>query len=404
MDRTGGPRSPLSHWLHLLAHKPRRTFLRRAFFQIHLWTGVVVALYICAIGISGSILVFKDELMPRPRLSQRSQAPESCTPATLLAAVRAARKTYPSSTVELATCPTDANALYQVNVQGPGPSSFTAYLEAGSERVAGAVDQNATWIGWIDRFHVDLLLKSNGRMWNGLGGIILLLLVVTGSFIWWPGVRNWSRGFRIDLHCNWKRINFDLHSAAGIWTVAFSLIWGLTAVYFAWEAPFEHAVRAISPVTTAIYPAGEIDRLEHRAVPAVKNSLDLASVLRKAVATVPRAHLEGLFFGSGKAPILTVYMANGRMGDYANTDFLYFDQFTGDLLLVWHRGQNRTLGDWIIWLAVPLHFGTSFGIAGKIVWASIGLVLPVLAISGVVMYWNRWLCKRLSFGGRPATH
>jgi uncharacterized iron-regulated membrane protein len=73
-------------------------------------------------------------------------------------------------------------------------------------------------------------------------------------------------------------------------------------------------------------------------------------------------------------------------------------------LLVWHRGQNRTLGDWIIWLAVPLHFGTSFGIAGKIVWASIGLVLPVLAISGVVMYWNRWLCKRLSFGGRPATH
>jgi uncharacterized iron-regulated membrane protein len=400
MVETGAARKPPRHWLELWVHKPRQTFLRRAFFQIHLWTGVVVALYICAIGISGSILVFKDELMPRPHLSSPLQSTESCTPATLFAALRAAESAYTGSKASLATCPTNANAFYQVNVRSPEPSSFTAYVEAGSDRVAGAIDQNAAWIGWVDRFHTDLLLKNYGRIWNGWGGVILVVLVVTGTVIWWPGIRHWSRGFRVDFRCNWKRINFDLHSAIGVWTIAFSFIWGLTAVYFAWEAPFERAVRLLSPITTAVYPSAEIDQFEHRAVPTAKNPLDLASVLRIAVATVPRAQLEGLFFGSGKAPILTVYMANGQRGDYANTDFLYFDQITGDLLLVWHRGENHTLGDWVIWLAVPLHFGTSFGMIGKVAWAGIGLAFPVLVITGMLMYWNRWLSKQFVIPGR----
>src|SRR5882757_404897 len=41
---------------------PQRVWLRRAIFQVHLLVGVVLALYSVVIGLSGSALVFKDEI------------------------------------------------------------------------------------------------------------------------------------------------------------------------------------------------------------------------------------------------------------------------------------------------------------------------------------------------------
>jgi uncharacterized iron-regulated membrane protein len=389
-------RGPQQHWLARFLHRPQQTLLRRACFQVHLWAGVLLSLYICAIGVSGSILVFKDELTPRPARTGAFNGTEACTPETLVAALGAAERAYPARKVVLASCPIAANAFYQIHMHAAGGPTITVYVEPQSNRVAGGVDLQNTWIEWVDRFHIDLLITKNGRQWNGAGALALVVLVITGLVIWWPGIRNWARGLSVDFRRSWKRINYDLHSAIGIWTIVFVFTWALTGVYFAWEAPFERAIRALSPITTAAYPSEAVDRLESRAVPAVSGSLDLESVLHTAISAVPDARLEGLFFGSGKAPLLTVYMAHGAMGDYANTAFLYFDQLTGKLLYVWHRGENHTLGDWLLWLSVPLHFGTSFGMAGKIVWAAAGLVLPLLAITGAVMYWNRWLSKRVA--------
>jgi uncharacterized iron-regulated membrane protein len=52
---------------------------------------------------------------------------------------------------------------------------------------------------------------------------------------------------------------------------------------------------------------------------------------------------------------------------------------------------NQSVGDWFIWLQVPLHFGTSWGLAVKVMWAVAGLVLPLLACTGWGMYGNRVL-------------
>ncbi|MEK6396590.1 MAG: PepSY domain-containing protein, partial [Terriglobus sp.] len=40
-------------------------WLRRALFQIHLWLGVLLSLYVVVIGVSGSALVWEDEIQAR---------------------------------------------------------------------------------------------------------------------------------------------------------------------------------------------------------------------------------------------------------------------------------------------------------------------------------------------------
>ena len=43
-------------------HQPQDVFLRRALFQIHLWAGIALGLYILVVCLSGSILVYRNEL------------------------------------------------------------------------------------------------------------------------------------------------------------------------------------------------------------------------------------------------------------------------------------------------------------------------------------------------------
>ncbi len=45
-----------------LARHPQTLWLRRALFQVHLWTGLALALYVCVISLSGSAVVFRHEM------------------------------------------------------------------------------------------------------------------------------------------------------------------------------------------------------------------------------------------------------------------------------------------------------------------------------------------------------
>src|SRR5437879_6170187 len=42
--------------------RPQNVWLRKALFQIHLWTGIGVGLYVVLISVSGSAIVFRNEL------------------------------------------------------------------------------------------------------------------------------------------------------------------------------------------------------------------------------------------------------------------------------------------------------------------------------------------------------
>src|SRR4029077_6867388 len=55
---TGREMTPWQQWVQ----RPQRLWIRRAFFQVHLWAGIGIGIYVVAISISGSALVFRREL------------------------------------------------------------------------------------------------------------------------------------------------------------------------------------------------------------------------------------------------------------------------------------------------------------------------------------------------------
>ena len=42
--------------------RPQKVWLRRALFQVHLWSGIAIGVYILIVSLTGSVLVYRNEL------------------------------------------------------------------------------------------------------------------------------------------------------------------------------------------------------------------------------------------------------------------------------------------------------------------------------------------------------
>jgi uncharacterized iron-regulated membrane protein len=206
--------------------------------------------------------------------------------------------------------------------------------------------------------------------------------------IWWPGIRNWKRALKVDFRRNWRRINFDLHVSVGFWTILIASFWALSGIYFGWPRQVFNWVNSISPVITARPPAISVTPESNAP------ELDLVALVGRAYAIDPGATLGGIAFPYGRRAPLGVLMRRRNTPGYEYVDTVYFNPFSGEYISTWRYGVNQSLGDSLIWWQVPLHFGTYWGLGVKVVWCAAGLAIPVLAVTGLLMYWNRALRKR----------
>jgi uncharacterized iron-regulated membrane protein len=241
------------------------------------------------------------------------------------------------------------------------------------------------WLNWIADLHFRLLAGSTGLVVNGIGAVCLLVLCVSGAVIWWPGVRTWKHAVVVDFRRRWKRINFDLHSAIGFWTLALMSIWAISGIYLVWPQKFVSAVNVVSKAANALPPQFHLKD-------SAGTSLHIASMLDTAQQFEPGSTIQGVTYPVHDQP-LTVMFARSELPDFSHTTYIYLDPRSGKRLGAWRVDNNQTLGEWFVWLLDPLHFGTYWGLGVKIIWAFLGLMLPVLAVTGVLMYWNRYLSK-----------
>jgi uncharacterized iron-regulated membrane protein len=368
--------------------RPQQLGVRRLNFQVHLWAGIILTLYLVVIGFTGSILVFRQELEQlcglKPWQGIRVKEPL----ADITTVVENLRAAYPRYRIVSVDVPTENDATFVAVLQER--SRIKVACGPADGKVLGEFPRGRNWLDVVQELHETLLVqqRGRGRMLNGIGAAFLLLLNATGMVIWWPGIRNWKRALKVDFRRNWRRINFDLHVSVGFWTILIASFWALSGIYFGWPRQVFNWVNSISPVITARPPAISVTPESNAP------ELDLHALVGRAYAIDPGATLGGIAFPYGRRAPLGVLMRRRNTPGYEYVDTVYFNPFSGEYISTWRYGVNQSLGDSLIWWQVPLHFGTYWGLGVKVVWCAAGLAIPVLAVTGLLMYWNRALRKR----------
>lgn len=356
---------------------------------MHLWAGLAIALYTIAISVSGSILVYGAQLGARAHAEWREvprASVEGRQVVTTAQAVALVRQSLPGRTV--------------LNVQAPAQpwrAHIVGLLEQKEYRVvfvhpltgvvSPPVHGRGPVIGWLDRLHSNFFSGRSGRVANGIGGLLLVAVALTGLVIWWPGRGRVWRALRVDWGAGWKRIVFDLHHAVGAWLLIPVLVLSVTGAYFTWPQVYRDVVGRFSPLTRRAAPRSTVP-----AVPGAAVDLD-ALVARVRAAEPGRPWVRVDLPGGARAPyVLVASAAPDAPGRDATTTFA--DQYSGKVLEVRHGSGATTRGDVIVEWLVPLHSGHFGGPVVHAVWALMGLAPTALVITGVLMWWNRVIVPR----------
>jgi len=226
--------------------QPQRVWLRRALFQVHLWTGIGLGLYVVVLSVTGSALVYRTELdlyfrTPRPEFVR--DAPRVPTEQ-----IRATAQTrYPDWTItRVSDRISRRNPTIQVDLKRGTETKERLFNPYTGEDLGDATTKGEWFLLWLVRLHDELLFDREGRYINGYLSAVFTLTVLTGLVIWWPGVSRWKRSLMVKVSSGWRRFNWDLHSALGFWLFLFALMWGVSGFYLGVPDPFTDLVDKFS--------------------------------------------------------------------------------------------------------------------------------------------------------------
>jgi uncharacterized iron-regulated membrane protein len=232
----------LERWLR----QPQGVWFRKALFQIHMWTGIGAGLYILAISLSGSAVVFRIETSRLVR-----QAPivvdASGVRMTDERLTASAERAYPGWRVTKIWEPRRQHEAVDVWLERGGAVKQRLFDPYTGRDLARTIPVGLKVLDWVVDFHDNLLADRTGRLANGIGALFLLTLAATGLLIWWPGIASWRRSLTIRWSASGRRLTWDLHSAIGFWGAVLVFMWALTGVYLVFPEPFAAIVDVVTP-------------------------------------------------------------------------------------------------------------------------------------------------------------
>lgn len=253
----------MTYWQRWI-RQPQAVWLRKAIFQIHLWCGIGLGLYVLLISVTGSILVYRNELY-------RAATPDPIIVTAVGARFTdrqlksAAIRAFPGYSVGFVTHPPDPNQAVSISLEGSGEHKgshknrlFNPYTGAD---LGDAVPRGIWAVSTLLSLHDDLLGGTTGRKVNGAGAVLVVILACSGMVIWWPGIRAWRRSLIVPKGLGWQRVIWSLHSMVGFWGLGIILLFAVSGAYLCGPDLFQNLADRIEPITEANARTRTIDQV-----------------------------------------------------------------------------------------------------------------------------------------------
>lgn len=221
---------------------------------------MALGLYVVVISVSGSAVVFRREanlwLVPRTVASTEG---ERLTGEPLEAAVRAVYARYEVVSVREPSQPERPVSVVLMRGERRSSRLFDPYSRSD---LGDSYPPVLRAIEWLVDLHDNLLVDQYGRKINGVASALVLILVLTGVAIWWPGKSRLRQSLVVSRATPPSRFVWQLHGVLGIWSLLLLLIWSLTAIYFAFPTPVEALIDRLDSDPTDLHRPGEAFLLE----------------------------------------------------------------------------------------------------------------------------------------------
>lgn len=391
--------------------------MRSSLVVLHRWAGLVMAGFLVLTGLTGAIISWDHELDEwlNPHLHEARTTGRLLDPMDLVAGIEAR---HPEVQVTMLPLRVEAGASYAFWVEPrvdassgrlSRPGYNQIFIDSVSGEELGRREWGAVWplnrenaVSFLYKLHFSLHLpeflgSDRWGIWL-LGGIALIwtLDCFTGVVLTFPSRRRpffegWRKAWKVRWRAGAYKLNFDLHRAGSLWTWGLLFVVAFTGFSLnLYREVFFPAMSLVSTVTPSPFDLRE-PTPPTQPIPA---GIDFARAVALASAEATRR--------GWSEPAAYVFHAR-QFGIYG-VEFYHPDDEhgvggVGPRHLYFDAGDGRYLGDRRPWegsaadlfvqAQFPLHSGRILGLAGRILISAMGVVVAMLAVTGVYVWWRK---------------
>lgn len=354
----------------------RRTRLRRVWLRVHRWLGLTVGAVVVLLGLTGSLLVFDhaidERLNPALLLSDNDGSHVSLdrAQAAILEAIPSDHR------LSWLSAPRTGDGVYRGYVGPPGDGFWRLVsVDPVTAEVLGERHLGDNLMSTVYELHQRLLLGARGETVVGLTGVIVLLSLGSGLYLWWPRLRHPSPSLTLKRNASVPRRQFDLHRTHAIYSLPFLATIVFSGIFMALTPWLEPVVDRVSPLTD---PGADVQAVRGDANAHIGPSAALAT----ARTVLLEARWTGIGFPVGEHGAYQVAFAeDAHPRGSSGRSYVWVDPWRNEVLAV-RRWDELSAGDAFLDWQIPLHNGEAFGLAGRWIVFVAGFVPLVLFITG----------------------
>lgn len=260
-----------------------------------------------------------------------------------------------------------------VSATDPDGQDFTIYVDPGTSRVTGH-EYGRSFQDFMRGLHYYLFVPGTIPVYVVTSlGFVLMMSMVTGIIAYKKFWRGFFRMPRWDR--NGRTLMGDLHRLAGLWSLWFIAIIGITSIWYF----VEHAGLDLESPTPIV------------ASQSIEKAID-GTVINRWVALskreMPGLAITAIYlpFQPGNPAIVQGQWRAWLVRERTNAVFV---DPTTNRVVGKRIAHEMGIGERIVHSADPLHFGTFGGLVTRLIWVVFGLLLTGMAGSGAFIYAKR---------------
>lgn len=339
----------------------------RVLLKYHSYFGIIAGIFLFALGITGSVLVFTDDI--DLLIFDSYEVKIIANDLQLDKAIAEVQKEFPNWDKRIIKFEEGKTIIF--NLRTPEARKY-AFVNPSTGKISKVINANTHFTKWILKLHYSLHAGIVGRFLVLLAGICFFLSLITGIILYRKVIFK-TLLFQTKISSKNKRNYYSsLHRYVGVWALFLNLIIVFTGIFLAYKVVTSGLKKAVEP-----------------APPTVETSVEAAlKTIKKQYPDFTPTYLRLPTSEEGSVTVNGVFKGDAfYLSEYYNK--VLIDYKSGDIKAVTKISEASFI-DKFNSSILPLHFGQYGGLFSKILYCIIGLSGPFLSITGYFI----WLKKK----------
>lgn len=354
----------------------------------HLYLGLFAGLIVSVVGITGSILVFQDEIDQKlnPELFTVEANGTYKDYGDILPLVE---QLYPEMSVQSIMVNKGAtNPTYRILTDG---FQTEVFINPYTGKIIDTRPRTGRFMSSVMNIHRTLMIPGVGSYIVGAASLILLILSITGIRLWLPKkIHQIRSSLTVKFSTTFKQQNRSWHNILGVFTFPVVTMLSLSGCVFVFNIlilPLMLILSGNSPQTLMnIFAAKSNYSAEY-------NSLPLADILDSFQNEEPQAKITAIIFPRDSVGAYLINAQNPGKIEEGRRVLSSIDQYNGKILFNSETDFPNVVHAYFSWIQ-PIHFGSFGGIITRIMALIGGLTPLLLTITGFLIWWPRYTSRK----------